>query len=715
MNKEEVKSQIQQYIEQGLLEEAEQAISQYKKIIGYDDEIASMEAIINIYSGNYDEALNCLKVGLENNIFNSDLYFTMGNIYEMKEEYNKAYLCYEHSLICDDKEENKNIILEAIDNLKKNFNIDVNNYSIVILTYNQLDYTKVCIDSIRKYNGCDNCEIIIIDNKSTDGTVEWIKEQNGIKYILNDENKGFPAGCNQGIEMSEKNNDIFLLNNDTVIMPNSIFNLRMGLYSDEKIGATGAVSNSISYYQQIGEQYDDFDGYMKFALRNNITNEISYEERVKLVGFAMLIKRNALDKVGLLDERFTPGNYEDDDISFRIIMEGYKLLLCKDSYIHHFGSISFKENSSKYSALLKTNSKKFEEKWGFVSEYSSFIRNEIIGLINKEREAEINVLEVGCACGATLLAIKNRYPYSNLYGIEFNEGSASIAKKFASVTAENIENSQLSYDKKFFDYIIFADVLEHLYNPQKVLENIKEYLKDDGYILASIPNVMHYSVIQQLINGSWTYEDAGILDKTHIRFFTKNEIIKLFSNSGYRDIGIGSIKSYMSAEDKKFIKQIGELSKVPVSEEFENYQYILMAKNYNDRIGKVKKRCAFLLRRIEFNIDVEESMREFFGYLKEKVINDESIIDIVSIDIIKKVYILNFLATKCIENDLLDIVIPLLKCAYVLSPEDIDTNYNLAYILNLMGENDLAIGYLNNLRETNQKVEELRNLIGGNN
>lgn len=712
MNKDEIKEQIQQYIEQGLLEEAEQIISQYKKIIGYDDEIASMEAIINIYNANYDEALNSIKAGLQINMLNSDLYFTMGNIHEIKKDYNRAYLCYEHALMCNHKEENANFIIQSIENLKKNFNISVNNYSIVILTYNQLDYTKVCIDSIRKYNGKDNCEIIIIDNNSTDGTVEWIKQQEGIKYILNEENKGFPAGCNIGIEIAEKSNDIFLLNNDTVIMPNSIFNLRMGLYSNEKIGATGAVSNSIAYYQQISESYDDFDEYIKFAKENNITNDDSYEERIKLVGFAMFIKRNVLDKVGLLDERFTPGNFEDDDISFRIIVEGYKLLLCKDSYIHHFGSVSFKKDPQKYNQLLKVNSDKFEKKWGFVSQYSTYIRTDIVQLIDRDKNSPINVLEVGCACGTTLLAIKNKYPNSKLYGIELNENAAKIAKYFADVRAENIEENNLSYEEKHFDYIIFADVLEHLYNPEKVLENMKKYLKDDGCILASIPNVMHHSVIKQLINGSWTYEDAGILDKTHIRFFTKSEIIKIFDKSGYNEILIENLPGYISNEDKDFIKQISKLSIIPMNKEFETYQYLVKVKNHSVKNEHILRECMFLIRRLEFKIDVRESLNKLIQYVKDNAINYNDIINIVDKDIINKVHSLNFIAIKCFENELLDNVIPLLNSAYDISPQDIDTNYNLAYVLNSIGEKTLAMEYLNNLEITDKNIEELKAAIG---
>ena len=115
------------------------------------------------------------------------------------------------------------------------------------------------------------------------------------------------------------------------------------------------------------------------------------------------------------------------------------------------------------------------------------------------RKSDLNILEVGCACGGTLLEINNINKTANIYGIEINSNSAKLAKNFANVSSANIEDSNLPYKQGFFDYIIFGDVLEHLYNPQKVLENIKPYLKEDGKIIASIPNIQHWSIIEELL------------------------------------------------------------------------------------------------------------------------------------------------------------------------------------------------------------------------
>lgn len=582
----EIKKSIENFINRGLLNDAQIIIDEYKTSIGNDDEIAGMQSIINIYNGDYKEAIENIKDGLKYNIDNSDLYYTMGNIYELQGDSNRAYLAYEQSLFLVESDERREIVLGTIENLKNNYAVGINNISIVILTYNNLDYTKVCIDSIRKYNCNEYYEIIVVDNNSTDGTVQWLKEQKDLIVIFNEENRGFPAGCNQGILKAIEGNDIFLLNNDTVIMKNSIFNLRMGLYSSECIGATGSISNSISYYQQININCDDFNGYINFAEKNNITDEAQYEERLKLVGFAMLFKRNVLNLVGLLDERFSPGNFEDDDISLRIINEGYKLMLCKDSYIHHFGSVSFKSDVEKFNKLLQTNSGKFKEKWGFSSTYSLMIRNDIISKIDVAAEQKIRVLEVGCACGATLLKIKQIFPNAELYGLEINKESVKIANKIGCVQSINIETEELPFEKEFFDIIILPDVLEHLVDPWEAMKKLKEHLKMGGQVIASIPNVMNITIVDELLRGRWNYTDAGILDKTHMRFFTKSGIKEMFELSGFKELNISNNEIIISNELEFKVGLLSKLNQVDESE-YRSYQYIISAKNEEVKVEKI--------------------------------------------------------------------------------------------------------------------------------
>lgn len=216
--------------------------------------------------------------------------------------------------------------------------------SIIILTFNQIQYTKLCIDSIRKFTDEDSYEMIIVDNNSTDGTFEWLKEQKDIKVIYNKENLGFPKGCNQGIEVSSGEN-ILLINNDTIVTPNWLNNLNKCLYSSEYIGAVGPISNSCSNYQSIPFEYSNLDKMIEFAQKINSSNPKSWEERLRLIGYCLLIKREMIEKVGLLDEIFTPGCFEDDDYCLRMRKAGYRVNALQRC-IHHFGSASFGKNEN---------------------------------------------------------------------------------------------------------------------------------------------------------------------------------------------------------------------------------------------------------------------------------------------------------------------------------------------------------------------------------
>ncbi|WP_326514720.1 glycosyltransferase [Clostridium intestinale] len=596
----EIKRIIEEFINENKLVEAKGLIQEYESIEKNDIDLYSFKGIIEIMENNLDMAEQIFKEGLLIKDDNFDLNYNLGYLYQNKNIIDKSKIYYKRALFNIKDKNIQSLIFENLKVMGETEDLEdilrkpkFLKTSIIILTYNNFEYTRLCIESIRKYTEEGSYEIIVIDNNSTDETIEWIKNQKDLKVILNSENLGFPKGCNQGIKIAE-GESILLLNNDVIVTPNWLTNLNSALWSSENVGAVGAVTNNCSYYQSIYTEYKSIEEMIEFAKDFNVSNPLKWEKRIKLVGFCMLIKKSIIKDIGLLDERFTPGNFEDDDYSIRIINEGYNLLLCNDTFIHHFGSTSFKDINN-FNSILYKNSKKFEEKWGFNSSYSSFIRNDIIKYIDKRSEEDFNILEVGCACGATLLKIKNLYKNANLYGIELNENAALISKNFADIRAENIESASLSYEENYFDYIIFADVLEHLYDPWLVLKNIKRYLKDNGKIIASIPNVMHYSVIRDLINGNWTYRESGILDKTHMRFFTFNEIVDMFNRCGYFTIAHQKTTVNVSKEDKEFMNKLAEISSEEMLQQYDAYQYLIVAERLNKITNKENK---------EYNVNV---------------------------------------------------------------------------------------------------------------
>ena len=154
-------------------------------------------------------------------------------------------------------------------------------------------------------------------------------------------------------------------------------------------------------------------------------------------------------------------------------------------------------------------------------------------------ESARRVLDIGCGAGRLGEAIKQRQQAS-VCGIELDARAAEAARqRLDHVWAGDVERLDIQIAPGSFDAIVCADVLEHLREPGRLLEQAREWLTPDGRLIASIPNVRHHSVVRSLLQGNWTYESAGLLDRTHLRFFTRREIEKLFHRAGSQSRACG--------------------------------------------------------------------------------------------------------------------------------------------------------------------------------
>lgn len=172
-------------------------------------------------------------------------------------------------------------------------------------------------------------------------------------------------------------------------------------------------------------------------------------------------------------------------------------------------------------------------------EYFSYSRYELLKFI----PAGINkVLDVGCGVGNFGELLKNKGTYE-VWGIEPDLKSATEAqKKLDKVINDLFIVDLIELKDQKFDLICFNDVLEHLINPAEALDICRPLLSNQGYILASIPNIRWYPIILSLLRyKDFKYQEAGVMDKTHLRFFTKKSMIHLFESSGYDVLTIEGI------------------------------------------------------------------------------------------------------------------------------------------------------------------------------
>lgn len=143
------------------------------------------------------------------------------------------------------------------------------------------------------------------------------------------------------------------------------------------------------------------------------------------------------------------------------------------------------------------------------------------------------VIELGCGSGALGAKYKTISPSSYWLGIEVVPEQASIAKgRLDNVLCQDVEIDDLEIDDDTFDALIIGDVLEHLKDPWTVLRKLVVKVKSPGYIAICIPNIGHWTIIASLLQGSFDYTNSGILDKTHLRFFTLKSMLKMCDIAG---------------------------------------------------------------------------------------------------------------------------------------------------------------------------------------
>ena len=178
--------------------------------------------------------------------------------------------------------------------------------------------------------------------------------------------------------------------------------------------------------------------------------------------------------------------------------------------------------------------------------YFNNVRTDLLALLPSIRG---RFLEIGCGTGMTLQALKAGGA-EYVAGVDINKEAVALAseKNIDEVFALDVERSDLPFADAAFDCMIFGDVLEHLYNPWDTLKKMTRYLKKGGYVLASIPNIKHYPILVNLVfRDAWTYVDEGVLDNSHLRFFTLKEMKKLM---GYANLEIVRVQGNQFASRK---------------------------------------------------------------------------------------------------------------------------------------------------------------------
>jgi GT2 family glycosyltransferase len=324
--------------------------------------------------------------------------------------------------------------------------------SIILATHNGLAYTKLCLTTLLA-DWRDGDELIVVDNASTDGTVEFLRDlaqkNPFVKLILNEKNLGFAPANNQALKTAG-GDVLILLNNDTLVLPGWRDGLLAHL-TDEKIGLVGPVTNRTCNEAQIDAPYRTFAGLEKFAAGRAEVQRGRADELPMLAMFCVALRRDVFQKVGALDEQFAVGMFEDDDYSRRVRAAGFKIVCAEDVFVHHFGQASFGElcANGEYDRVLESNRERFEKKWNvkwqpharrLTPEYDQ-LRQRIREMVAAKLPPDANVLVVSKGDDALVKFSPQRgahFPqaadgsYANLYPADGAEAVAHLEKLRAS-------------------------------------------------------------------------------------------------------------------------------------------------------------------------------------------------------------------------------------------------------------------------------------------
>lgn len=237
--------------------------------------------------------------------------------------------------------------------------------SVVIVSYNNQELTRLCVDSVLRNSVCPNLEVLVVDNASHDGSAEMLAQlgDERVRVILNRENTGFAAANNQALAVAT-GSYLVLLNNDTVVPRGWLPRLLRHL-DDPQVGLTVAVTNFSGNESRIAVPYTTLDEMAAFADAYMSEHDGErFDIRVAAM-YCVGMRSDVYARIGPLDEEFGVGMFEDDDYSHRARLAGFRVVCAEDVFVHHFGQASFsKLDAATYEELWKKNQALFEKKWG---------------------------------------------------------------------------------------------------------------------------------------------------------------------------------------------------------------------------------------------------------------------------------------------------------------------------------------------------------------
>jgi GT2 family glycosyltransferase len=359
--------------------------------------------------------------------------------------------------------------------------------SISVLAYNKLEYTKNCIESIIKYTPSHiNYELILIDNGSNDGTYEYFESLSPTKiFTLKHNSLNIVTGA---VSRIYEGRYLLSISNDVIVTENYLDNLIGCIESDSKIAMIVPTTPNISNLQTVPAQYSTLEEMHNFAKLNNISDPIRWEERTRLCNPLTFYRSDIIlssQGVGASDKYFVYSEFCDDAVALRLRRAGYKLILAKDCYCYHFGSVTLRESQAKENTLEKSR-KLFIERYGVDAWSTGFCYDEeLMKALTIKVEEGVNILGINSGFGSNPLKIKTLYKEAGnkdvqLFFVTDDDRYVQDLQAYSENVRYANDTTVDVFDDIYFDYILLEGNVEKIINISNNFNNIKNKIINKG-------------------------------------------------------------------------------------------------------------------------------------------------------------------------------------------------------------------------------------------
>lgn len=386
--------------------------------------------------------------------------------------------------------------------------------TIIVLAYARLEKARACVENILKYT-VPGYKLILLDNGTSDNSISDYFES--VKY---DEKKVVRFSKNiTGVYALNKvfkcldSEYVVMISDDIIVTPNWLNNLLICAESDESIGMVVPTSTNVSNLQlETLGGFENIEEMQEKAAKFNISDPRKWEEKIRLIPTATLYRREIFETVGMYDVGFMH-DFGDDDFTFRVRRAGYKLMLCRDTFVHH----DHDQTTLPQERIdIMTQSKEFFrdkykgiDAWDDTSNYISFAYSSI----NFSESKGKTLLAIDVKCGVPILEMKNKCR-ANETGLSFCKAYSSDSKYFIDlqsvsdeVVCGNVE-SMLNDEEKEYDYVILGNPINTYSNPMKLLRKLNSLLKNDGYIIFAVRNTNNVISLLNMLGVEVSSDDS---------------------------------------------------------------------------------------------------------------------------------------------------------------------------------------------------------------